>query len=273
MRGPAAEERVAAGVRWRLWRLAGAGRLLLLHGFAGHPEAWGEVVGRLVAPGLVAAPYLPGHGREPVPPAWTGFEEAVRGLADAVGALGQGGAWRLAGYSLGARLALGLLLAAPDLWSDAVLVGVNPGLEEAGEREARRREDAARARLLREQGLEAFVDVWERLPLFASQHALPRRVLAAQRRWRLAHDPARLAWALEALGPGAMPDYWPRLASIGHRVQLVAGELDRRFRDIAARAVALLPRGSLAVVPGVGHNVVLEAPGAVVRLLEAGAPR
>lgn len=70
-----------------------------------------------------------------------------------------------------------------------------------------------------------------------------------------------------------MPDYWPRLARITQPVRLVVGELDGRFVDLAARAVGLLPAGSLTVVPGVGHNVVLEAPEAVVRLLEAGAPR
>lgn len=272
MSSPAGTECVAGGVRFRLDRRAGAGRLLVLHGFAGHPEAWREVVDRLEAPGLVAAPFLPGHGPEPLRPEWTSFEAVIRDLVAAVRAL-DSGKWRLAGYSLGARLGLGMLVAAPRLWADALLVGVNPGLEEEAERAARRAEDAARARLLRKEGLEAFVEVWERLPLFDSQRALPPATLAAQRSWRLAHDPRRLAWVLETLGPGAMPDLWPLLSGIAKPVRLVVGELDTRFVGIAERAAERLPAGSLTVVPGVGHNVVLEAPEAVARLLEAGTAR
>lgn len=269
---PEASERLAGGVRFRTWQGAGADRWLVLHGFAGHPEAWREVVAGLPAPGLVAAPFLPGHGPEPLPSGWTSFEQVILGLADAVREISPDG-WRLAGYSLGARLALGLLVAAPKMWAESLLVGVNPGLASEPERAARRAEDAARARLLRTDGLAAFVEVWEGMPLFGTQHALPPSRLAAQRGWRLAHDPERLAWSLEALGPGAMPDLWPALPRIAQPVRLVVGERDSRFVDIAARAVDLLPAGSLTVVPGVGHNVVLEAPEAVVRLLEAGAPR
>lgn len=267
----AAEERVLGGVRALLWRGTGRGRLLLLHGFLGHPRAWQEVVDRLPEPGLVVAPFVPGHGPEPVLPAWRSFEDVVAALAAVVRVL-QPGPWRLAGYSLGARLGLGLLAAAPQLWSRALLVGVNPGLGSERERTARRAEDAGRARMLRERGLEAFVKAWEEQPLFASQRSLSPSALAAQRRWRLSHHPERLAWALETLSPGAMPDYWPALASIRVAVQLVAGELDRRFCEFAGRAARLLAAGQFTVVPKVGHNVVLEAPEAIVRLLEMAPP-
>lgn len=268
----AAAHRVARGVRFRSWRGAGTDRWLVLHGFAGHPEAWREVVAGLSAPGLVAAPFLPGHGPEPRAPAWTDFAQVILGLADAVREISPNG-WRLAGYSLGARLALGLLVAAPEMWAEALLVGVNPGLGSEAERAARRAEDATRARQLREEGLEAFVEVWERMPLFATQRTLPPARLAEQRGWRLAHDPERLAWSLETLGPGAMPDYWPSLPGIAQPVRVVVGELDSRFLGIAARAAERLPAGRLEVVQGVGHNVVLEAPEAVARLLEADAAR
>jgi 2-succinyl-6-hydroxy-2,4-cyclohexadiene-1-carboxylate synthase len=244
--------------------------LVLLHGFSGRPEAWQEVVSHLERPGLVVAPCLPGH--DSIPPAWgwESFEQAVRGLAEAVRSIHPGG-WRLAGYSLGARLALGLMVAAPDLWTDALVVGVNPGLESEAERLARRCEDKARALLLREDGVEAFVDGWERLPLFDSQRSVAAERLAVQRAQRLAHDPEPLARSLEVLGLGAMPDFWPALASIVLPVQVAVGELDLRFREIAVRVASRLPAGRLVVVPGVGHNVVLEAPETVARLLEGGA--
>lgn len=270
MRPISAPERMTLpGVEAVVWQGAGPGQMVLLHGFSGHPLAWQEVVARLALPGLVLAPFLPGHG-PPLPGPLPGsFGDAVRGLAHAVSAR-RSGRWRLAGYSLGARLAFGMLVESPELWSDAVLIGLNPGLDGEKERRARRAEDAARAAVLRQEGVAAFVDNWERLPLFDSQRALSTECLAIQRQQRLAHDAAGLAWSLDVLGLGAMPSYWPCLPQISSRVLLVAGELDHRFAEIVRRAAAMLPQGMCEMVPGVGHNAVLEAPETVARLLEAG---
>lgn len=264
----AAPERLSlAGVDALVWQGSGAGRTVALHGFSGHPLAWLDVVSHLGSGGMVLAPFLPGHGSPPQGPPPGGFADAVGLLARAVSGW-HPGPWRLAGYSLGARLALGLLVAAPGLWSDALLIGVNPGLDDAGERRTRRAEDAVRAGLLRAQGVAAFVDTWERLPLLDSQRALSAELLARQRELRLTHEAAGLAWSLEALGLGSMPSFWSQLPRIAQRVVLVAGEKDRRFAELARRAATLLPRGRCEVVPGVGHNVVLEAPEVVARLLE-----
>jgi 2-succinyl-6-hydroxy-2,4-cyclohexadiene-1-carboxylate synthase len=266
------EEHLLAGMRCLVWRRPGPGRTALLHGFTGHPASWEAVVAGLPAPGLVVAPFLPGHDPEGPHVSQRGFEEVVDALAAAFREL-HPGPWRMAGYSLGARVALGLLVHFPELWADAVLIGVNPGLEDGPSRLARLDEDARRARVLRERGIGAFVEEWERLPLLAAQAGLPAAVTAAQRAQRLAHDAEGLARSLEVLGLGAMPDWWPALPGIRVAVSVVVGECDTRFAPLAARAVGLLPAGELVVVPGVGHNVVLEAPGAVSQLLDGGAER
>lgn len=244
----------------------------MLHGFTGHPASWEPVVAGVASPGLVVAPFLPGHDREAPRVDQGGFEEVVDALAAALGAH-HPGPWRLVGYSLGARVALGLLVRAPGLWADAVLIGVNPGLEDGRSRQERVDEDARRAGTLRERGIGSFVEEWEHLPLFASQVGLPAETAAAQRARRLAHDAEGLARCLEVLGLGAMPDWWPALPGIRVPVRVVAGERDERFAPLGARAAALLPSGELTIVPGVGHNVVLEAPGAVSQLLETGVGR
>ncbi|MCU0309164.1 MAG: alpha/beta fold hydrolase [Thermoleophilia bacterium] len=266
------EERLLAGMRCLVWRRPGVGRMALLHGFTGHPASWEPVVDALAAPGLVVAPFLPGHDPEAPRTSQHGFEEVVDALAAALGAL-HPGPWRLAGYSLGARVALGLLVRAPELWADAVLIGVNPGIEDEASRRTRLAEDARRAGVLRERGVVAFVEEWERLPLLATQAELPAAATAAQRARRLAHDAEGLARSLEVLGLGAMPNCWPALPGIQVPVWVVVGERDQRFAPLAARAAGLLPAGELVVVPGVGHNVVLEAPGAVSALLEGGGAR
>src|SRR5579883_2782289 len=97
-------------------------RVALLHGFAGDVHAWDDVLAAWPGPGgdeLVAIA-LPGHGGGDVAPGWSAnLDTVAAAVADA-------GAVAVVGYSLGARLGLGLL--ATGRASRAVLIGVNPGL-------------------------------------------------------------------------------------------------------------------------------------------------
>jgi naphthoate synthase len=55
-------------------------------------------------------------------------------------------------------------------------------------------------------------------------------------------------------------------------VALDTGELDVKFRAMAGELAALLPRARQVVLPGCGHNPVLERPAAVAHLLTDAAP-
>ncbi len=234
-------------------------RLVLLHGFTGSPASWDEVR-RLLPSGVdVLAPALAGHGG----PAASSFEAEV----DRIASLAPGEGFVLAGYSLGARLALGLLVRHPGLARSAVLVGVQPGFGDEAERVRRRGDDERWARSLGEGRLDRFVEEWSKLPLFRSQADLPAASREAQRRIRLGHDPRSLAGALRALGPAAMPCWSDRLPGIRVPVRLVAGERDAKFVALARSLAERLPRADVRIVPGVGHNVILEAPRAVAGLL------
>lgn len=226
---------------------------VFLHGFTGGPDAWDRVRERLDGPSLALA--LPGHAGEPV----AGWDEAV----DRIAARCHGA--HLVGYSLGARLALGVLVKHPDRIRRATLVGVAAGTDD---RAARAAWEASLARRLEENGIEAFVDHWQSLPLWASQAALPDELLARQRARRLSHDPMDLAGALRRLGLAAMPDLRPSLPAIRVPVDLVVGSLDTKFVALARDLAARCPAARVFVVPGVGHNVVLEAPEALARILE-----
>ena len=113
---------------------------------------------------------------------------------------------------------------------------------------------------MRSEGIGAFVDRWEKLPLFATQTTLPPHLLEEQRATRLGHDPESLARSLHALGLAAMPDFRPALDGVDRPVRLVAGGKDDKFLAIARSMVPRLKRGRLAVVSGAGHNVLLERP-------------
>lgn len=247
--------------------------LVLLHGFTGSPASWDEVRTHLHPSTPVLAPALFGHDGTPGVDQVRSFTDELDRLAAAVrvwaaGDVSHRAAPRLVGYSLGGRLALGLLVRYPELFGPAVLIGSSPGLADDAERRARRHRDEEWARLLEADGLSTFVAAWERMPLFGTQRRLPAHALAEQDRIRRSHDPRGLARSLRVLGLGAMPDYRPQLAAIDRPVRLVVGEADGRFRGLAAEMGGRIPGAEVRVVADAGHNVVLERPGDVARIIE-----
>ncbi len=221
-------------------------RLLLLHGFAGAPASWRRVAERLDPARGALAVALPGHDPARPLPDGSGFLDAVRSLGHELAsareeAPGSNSCWHLAGYSMGARVGLALLLERPELFSRASLVGLHPGLPTAEDREARRAEDRAWVDCLRLEGVSAFAAAWEARPIFASQASAPPEARAAQRATRRAHDPEQLARALEALGLGAMPDLRPRLPELRCPVTLVVGGPGREVLGARARGASGAP--------------------------------
>jgi len=100
--------------------------LLLLHGFTGSREAWDHLRPLLGPRFQVLAPDLPGHGESAIDPDTT-FDGALDAL---IGLLDSRKIERVdvAGYSLGARVALGLCLRAPERVGRLVLESGSPGL-------------------------------------------------------------------------------------------------------------------------------------------------
>ncbi len=246
-------------------------RLVCLHGFTGTRESWDGVLARL-PPGIEAiCPSIVGHDPD-VPLTGASFEDEVDRLAGALPAAG--GPFHLAGYSMGGRLALGLLVRYRRLFCSATLIGAHPGLGRESERRERRLADEELARRLEQGGVERFVDHWQGLPLFASQCQLPQVVLEAQRQRRLSHAVAGLAYALRTLGLGRMPSYRSQLSRLEIPVDLMAGEHDGKFRRLAESMASALPRGTVEVAAGAGHNLIMETPrrvaAAVVRRVLAG---
>lgn len=236
---------------------------MLLHGFMGSSRSWERVVPAGDRSDDAVAPSLMGHGRDWQRSRVGSFEEEVTRLL-AIARTWAGPRY-VCGYSMGARVALGMLSEEPELFDGAVLIGVHPGLDDARARAERRAIDAARARVLRSDGLVAFVDTWESQPLFASQRKLSPEVLAQQRAIRLDHDPEGLAASLEVLGLGEMPSHAAAFTSLAIPVTLMAGGLDTKFATI----VQHLSSGAhpAHLVDGVGHNVLLEAPRVVATAL------
>jgi 2-succinyl-6-hydroxy-2,4-cyclohexadiene-1-carboxylate synthase len=175
--------------------------------------------------------------------------------------------WHVAGYSLGGRIALGLVVRHPERFESATLIGAQPGLESDDARTERRAADERWCHMLRDRPLSDFVTAWAEQPLFLSQASLPADVLAAQRAVRLAQDPAGLERSLRLTGLGAMPSYRGALGALSVPTTLVAGSDDHKFAAIARSMASEIPRATLHIVAGAGHNVVLERPESVRALL------
>ena len=222
-------------------------RVALLHGFAGDPSVWDDV--ELAGEIERVAIALPGHVRAcDVARDWeANLDLVARAIAGCELAIG---------YSLGARVALGLV--ARGAIQRAILISVNPGIDD-GERAARRASDAAWTRVLRDDGIAAFADRWSAQPLFATQSRAEPARLARRRAARLARDPEQLARSLEAMGLAEMPDY--RAAFPADRVALVAGADDAKFAAIARSLAAC--GAPLELLAGCGHDPTLEQPRAL----------
>jgi 2-succinyl-6-hydroxy-2,4-cyclohexadiene-1-carboxylate synthase len=150
-----------------------------------------------------------------------------------------------------------------------VLIGASPGLSDPAERAARRRADERLADEIETETIGEFAARWAQTPVLADQPPDVRAAVDADRR---RNAPAGLARALRGLGTGALPSLWDRLAKLRTPVELVVGERDQKFRATAERMAAALPASHLSVVPGAGHAVHLEDPGAVAEII-AGTSR
>jgi 2-succinyl-6-hydroxy-2,4-cyclohexadiene-1-carboxylate synthase len=235
--------------------------LVLFHGFLGGPDHFDDVVAALPAALRVRRPTLPGHGLAGDATAVGAFADVVARLSAAVPA----GAV-LAGYSLGARLALAVAAVRADL-GGVVAISGSAGLASGEERAARRLIDERRAGEIEDRGLVAFADAWGDEPIVqlrAASAAVRRRRAEARRR----HTAAGIAWSLRALGLGAMPPLEGALSRIAATCPLhfVVGELDPKYRALVTGLAAGLSV-SVHVAAASGHDVVLDAPAALAGIL------
>ncbi|MFG1887988.1 alpha/beta fold hydrolase [Micromonospora sp. NPDC049051] len=231
--------------------------LLLLHGMGATGEVWlpwAPLLERRWA-GRWLAPDLAGHGWSPPLP-----EYSFAGLAARIAAaLPAGERLVVLGHSLGGVVGLALAARGAGLPVDAVVgVGIkavwSPAeLAKAGELATRpvtwfaSRDEAAR-RYLRVAGLTGLV---------APEHPIVAAGLRqVNGRWRLAMDPA-------AFGVGE-PGLPALLAATDVPVLLARGEHDPMVTDAQLKELGV----PVATLPGLGHNAHVEAPEAVLALVD-----
>lgn len=223
-------------------------RLVLAHGFTQTARSWGRFASLVGTGREVVRVDLPGHG---------GSSEVRADLTESAKLLAEvaspgDATFDLLGYSLGARVALHLALAAPQGLRRLVLIGGTGGIDDPAQREERRARDDARAAEV-EAELDGFLTRWVASPMFAG---LRDPGLDERRR----NTKEGLASSLRLAGAGSQAPLWGRLAELRPPLLAVAGADDVRFALAAARLARGAPDGVFSLVPGAGHAAHLAQP-------------
>lgn len=231
--------------------------LLLLHGFTGHMDALPALTALLATRFRILGVDLPGHGCSlPVAHTRISFLQVLSDLAALLTSRAVGPV-ACVGYSMGGRIGLGLACRHSHVLRALSIIGASPGLDESGKRRIRRLWDRDLARFIQGTPAAVFARYWQQLPLFRDTEAAVSlaRLTEAQRQG--------LGAALEILGTGQQPSFWPVLDRVNIPVQLIAGGRDAKYTRMARAMHAILPGSTLVCVAEAGHRVHVDAPAAV----------
>ncbi|GMQ97928.1 MAG: 2-succinyl-6-hydroxy-2,4-cyclohexadiene-1-carboxylate synthase [Acidimicrobiia bacterium] len=227
--------------------------LVALHGFT-LTGAQFESAATLLSR-TIHAPDLPGHGFSAGESA--DFSTTVSTVASMVSTFG--GETPLLGYSMGARIALGVAIDQPESVPALIVISGTPGIDEATQRNKRIVSDAALLETLRRQPVEEFLETWTSTGITDTSH-LQDSVRATDRIVRGQNTSSGLADALAGLGQGVQPSLWSQLDRLTMSVLLVHGERDAKYTEVARRMSQSIPDCHVIQIATAGHNPLLDDP-------------
>jgi 2-succinyl-6-hydroxy-2,4-cyclohexadiene-1-carboxylate synthase len=230
------------------------GEIVFVHGFLGGPEDFDPLRRMLPRYRIRTVDLLEYRGRE--------LEALSRELARTVV---KQPTCSIIGYSLGGRIVLRLAEWFPQVAARFIAISAHPGLRDPAERARRAAADDRLADGLLRDGMEAFVDRWYAQPLFDTLRGHPD--FTAIRDRRSGGPPGPWAAILRGCSPGRTEPTWDALRPLGKRLVFIAGELDPKYRLVAAEVEGFSPEARIHVIPGAGHAVHLERPEALAATL------
>jgi 2-succinyl-6-hydroxy-2,4-cyclohexadiene-1-carboxylate synthase len=226
--------------------------LFCLHGFLGSAADWDAAVDAANPMQRVhAVDWLTRYGL--TASTWEELAARVNGWALAAAPVGPRAVAApvaervLVGYSLGGRVAMHALIAAPAQWTGGVIIAANPGLASAAERERRLAADRTWADRFRAEPWHHVIAEWNAQPVFAGEAPPFERpdtpvareaAVVALERWSVANQ----LDLRRALGRLTRPVLW------------IAGERDVTYAALMRECAALNPRFQYVQVPGAGHR-------------------
>ena len=232
--------------------------IVMLHGFTGSTKTWQHVKSAFGSGYQIIAIDLPGHGKTQASHVRT-MEMCCTDLHALFQFLGLEKI-HLVGYSMGGRTALSYALNYPAMIQSLILESASPGIADESERRLRMEADEKLAERIERDGVQAFVDYWQDIPLFVSQKSLPSKVQEDIRRERLSQTTEGLAQSLRAMGTGAQEPWWSHLESFECPVKLIVGELDPKFIAMNKKMQKHLKSSKMNICDNAGHAVHVEKP-------------
>lgn len=233
--------------------------VLLLHGFTGSNATWEKLLKedkgyKMIAPSIV------GHGKTDSPDEVERYSiESI--VEDLVGILEHERIDKIhcVGYSMGGRIAQMLAVMYPDRISSLVLVSTSTGISTEEERRIRRDSDHRLAERIKSEGIESFVNFWEKIPLFKTNETHLNAVeKATLRKSRLANNPNGLMNSLLGTGVGNQPYLMDNLKDFHFPVLLINGELDKKYVEIMSEMAKQMPNCKNSTISDSGHTPHLE---------------
>ena len=234
--------------------------LLVILGFTENDTTWPTLFGTQVE---ACYALLPGHGWKPCPATTT-----LSGVAADLVAKLPPGQHDVVGYRLGGRVALTMAVDHPDRVGRLVLISSTAGLADPAERKQRLVRDDHLARILEDEGIGAFIALWEQQELLRPVTPYPLGQRETIRAMRLNHDPRGLAAVLRTLSVGTMVGIRERLGSVKARTLLIAGNEDKRYVTEMTAMAAAIPEAKFQAIAGSGHGVHREQPYSLRRTIE-----
>jgi pimeloyl-ACP methyl ester carboxylesterase len=231
--------------------------LLLIHGSAATTGSWYAMVPMLATSHHVIRIDLLGHGRS-AEPADRDYRipEQARRVGEALDLLGVAHTV-VAGHSSGGVTATALAAQRPDLVSALVLINTGPGMD---------------AFIAPEVGIgpTQWPPTDEQVRQAASSgfsragYVIPQQLLDDVRDMSFHAFTGTMQASRDYLAQQPLPE---RLAALGTPLQVIFGELDRRWRSSSAADYRAVPGAQVEMLPGVGHSPILEDPQRAAEIL------
>ena len=167
----------------------------------------------------------------------------------------------LVGYSMGARLALGVMLQQPQFVRSLAFVAGNPGIKES-ERPDRWAHDQQWCDRLISEPIDSFLCDWYQQPVFQRMSPKIRSDLIARRTEQLSTQDAkqRQVHLLQSYSVACQPNYWERLDPLSCPVLAIAGERDSKYVTVCQKMQFANQHIQLSVIPHAAHALVSESP-------------
>lgn len=233
--------------------------LLLLHGFTGDSSTWMDFCGQWGQHSSLLALDIIGHGKTDAPENVEKYN-ILRAADDLQQILEKNHIEKtdILGYSMGGRLALTFAVKYPHMVRKLILESASPGLETVEERKQRMNHDGKLADFIKKNGIEAFVEYWENIPLFESQKRLSDSVQLSIRQQRLNNSITGLTNSLLGMGTGSQPSWWDQLCHLEMDILLITGSMDKKFCRIADNMQNKLKKARMVTVENCGHAIHVE---------------